>query len=53
MDWSNKAMLTAATVAALLALARLFGHRLAGILAGLPTVTGPALLWLALDHGAD
>lgn len=25
---------------------------MAGLLAGLPTVTGPALLWLSLDHGA-
>ena len=53
MDWAYKAVLTATTVALLLAVAQLFGRRLAGILAGLPTVTGPALVWLALDHGTD
>ncbi len=53
MDWGYKAVLTATTVALLLAVAQLFGRRLAGILAGLPTVTGPALVWLALDMGAD
>lgn len=53
MDWFGKAMLTAATVAALLVVGRLFDRRLAGILAGLPTVTGPALIWLALDHSAS
>lgn len=51
MDWSTKALVTAATVALLLAVARRFGQRAAGMLAGLPTVTGPALIWLALDHG--
>jgi hypothetical protein len=53
MDWAYKAVLTATTVALLLAVAQLFGRRLAGILAGLPTVTGPALVWLALDHGTE
>jgi hypothetical protein len=53
MDWAYKAALTATTVALLLAVAQLFGRRLAGILAGLPTVTGPALVWLALDMGTD
>ncbi len=52
MDWICKAVLTAATVALLLAVAQLFGRRFAGILAGLPTVTGPALIWLALEFGA-
>lgn len=51
MDWGYKAMLTATTVALLLTVAPLLGRRAAGVLAGLPTVTGPALLWLALDHG--
>jgi hypothetical protein len=51
MDWAYKAALTATTVALLLAVAQLFGRRIAGILAGLPTVTGPALIWLALDMG--
>jgi hypothetical protein len=53
LDWAYKAALTATTVALLLAVAQLFGRRLAGILAGLPTVTGPALVWLALDMGTD
>jgi hypothetical protein len=52
MDWSYKAVLTAITVALLLWVARLFGRRLAGLLAGLPTVTGPALIWLGLEYGA-
>ncbi len=53
MDWGYKAALTATTVALLLTVAQLFGRRIAGILAGLPTVTGPALVWLALEHGAS
>ena len=53
MDWAYKATLAATMVALLLAVARLFGRRLAGLLAGLPTVTGPALIWLALDQGAE
>lgn len=53
MDWVYKAILTAMTVALILAIANLFGRRAAGLLAGLPTVTGPALIWLALEHGAD
>ena len=53
MDWGYKAMLTATTVALLLTVAQLFGRRLAGVLAGMPTVTGPALLWLALEHGSS
>lgn len=53
MDWGYKAMLTATTVALLLTVAQLFGRRVAGVLAGLPTVTGPALLWLALENGAS
>ena len=53
MDWTTKAVVTTATVALLLAIARHFGQRVAGLLAGLPTVTGPALIWLALDHGSS
>jgi hypothetical protein len=53
MDWGYKAMLTATTVALLLTVAQLFGRRMAGVLAGLPKVTGPALLWLALENGAS
>lgn len=43
--------LTALVIAALLLAAQRFGRSAAGLLAGLPTVTGPALLWLALDRG--
>lgn len=53
MDWAYKALLTATTVALLLSVSQLFGRRLAGLLAGLPTVTAPALVWLALEHGAQ
>ena len=53
MDWGYKVALTATTVALLLTVGQLFGRRLAGILAGLPTVTGPALIWLALEFGTD
>lgn len=51
MDWICKAVVTAVAVAAILAIARRFGRHVAGLLAGLPTVTGPALIWLAVDHG--
>ena len=53
MEWINKALLTAAIVALLLAVSTRFGRRGAGLLAGLPTITGPALWWLALEHGHD
>ena len=52
MDGFTKGLLTAIAVAVLLTISRVFGRRVAGLLAGLPTVTGPALVWLALDHGA-
>ena len=47
-----KGGLTALIVGGLLVLAQRRGRAAAGLLAGLPTVTGPALLWLALDRGA-
>jgi len=47
-----KGGLTALIVGGLLMLAQRWGRSAAGLLAGLPTVTGPALLWLALDRGA-
>jgi hypothetical protein len=53
VDWSCKAVLTATTVALILMVAQLSGRRAAGLLAGLPTVTGPALVWLALERGAE
>lgn len=45
--------ISAAVVASLLLAARRWGRELAGLLAGLPTVTGPALVWLALDRGSE
>jgi hypothetical protein len=53
MEWINKALLTAAIVALLLGASTRFGRRGAGLLAGLPTITGPALWWLAVEHGHD
>ena len=52
MDWDGKAVTTAVLVALVLVAGRCFGRRMAGVLAGLPTVTGPALLWLSLEQGA-
>ena len=43
----------ALVVVALLLAAQRWGRGLAGLLAGLPTVTGPAMVWLALDRGSD
>lgn len=51
MDWTYKAVLTAMTVAAVLMAARLMSRRVAGLLAGLPVITVPALLWLAQEQG--
>lgn len=53
MDWLYKALLTATTVALLLTVAQLWGRRLAGVLTGLPTITAPALLWLAHAQGSE
>ena len=53
MDWAYKAMLTALAVAAVLMVATLFSRRLSGLLAGLPVITAPALLWLAHERGAE
>jgi hypothetical protein len=52
MDWGYKTMLTSVTVAAVLMAAQLFGRRLAGMLAGLPVITAPVLLWLTYEQGA-
>lgn len=52
MDWGYKAMLTMVSVALVLLVAETFGRRVAGLLAGLPIITAPALLWLASEHGA-
>jgi hypothetical protein len=53
MDTACKAMLTAITVAAVLLAARVLGRRAAGLLAGLPVITLPALVWLVHDQGTD
>jgi hypothetical protein len=52
MDWGYKAMLTTMTVALVLLVAQSFGRRLAGMLAGLPVITAPALLWITAEQGA-
>ena len=52
MDWGYKAALTASLVAAVMMAMRLFDRRWAGLLAGAPVITAPALLWLAHDQGA-
>lgn len=51
MELVWKALLTAGSVAVVMLLARLGGRRTAGIVAALPTVTAPALAWLAHDRG--
>jgi hypothetical protein len=60
MDWSSawgsggcKAILTALVVAAVLMTVRIFGRRAAGVLAGLPTISAPAFVWVAMDRGAE
>jgi hypothetical protein len=52
MDIACKLLITAFAVAAVLAVARRLGRGVAGLLAGMPTVSGPALAWAAVDHGA-
>jgi hypothetical protein len=51
MDWVWKALLTAGSVLLVMLLARHGGRRAAGAVAALPTVTAPALAWLAHDRG--
>jgi len=52
MDWGYKATLTMMTVAVVLLVAQIIGRRIAGIVAGLPVITAPALIWVAADQGA-
>jgi hypothetical protein len=52
LDWLYKSMLTAVLVALLLLVMQLWGRRAAGLVAGLPTIAAPALVWLALAEGA-
>ncbi|MEO9068115.1 MAG: hypothetical protein ABI281_08325, partial [Caldimonas sp.] len=51
MDLACKAALTATLVAMILMVARLFGRQVAGLLAGLPIASAPALIWIALERG--
>lgn len=51
MELVWKALLTAGSVAVVMLLARRGGRRTAGLVAALPTVTAPALAWLAHDRG--
>ena len=51
MGWAWKLGLTVVSVVLVLMLARLGGRRGAGMVAALPTITAPALAWLAHDHG--
>lgn len=44
---------SALAVTGVLLAAHRLGRDRAGLLAGLPTVSGPAMVWLALDHGGD
>lgn len=50
-DWISKAALTACAVAWVLVMARALGVHIAGLLAGLPVVTAPALAWMTHTHG--
>jgi hypothetical protein len=51
MDLMVKSLVAAALVGVLLQLAQRWGGRAAGMLTGLPIVSGPAMLWLAHAHG--
>ena len=51
MDWVARALLTAAATAWVLCVAQRSGRKAAGLLAALPIVTAPALVWLVLDRG--
>lgn len=53
MEFLIRAVATAAIVALVLLAARRFGHRAAGVLAGLPFTTVPALGWTAAAGGTD
>ena len=49
--WAGKALVTTLLVAVLMRLMQRCGQRACGLITGLPTVTGPALLWLAASEG--
>jgi hypothetical protein len=51
MNWEQKALLTAMTVALVLIASRMFGQRIGGLCAGLPVVSALTLAWLNKDLG--
>ncbi len=51
MDWVFRSVLTSAAVLLVLTAAKHFGPRVAGLVAALPLVTAPALVWLAHEQG--
>lgn len=51
MEFVMKGLITMAGVAVFLWIAERYGSGRAGWLTGLPSVSGPALLWLANEHG--
>ncbi len=51
MELLIKGVVSAAVVASLLWLAQRWSSRVAGMLTGLPVVSGPAMVWLAIDNG--
>jgi hypothetical protein len=53
MEFLIRAVTTAAIVALVPLATRRFGHRVAGVLAGLPFTTVPALGWTAAAGGTD
>jgi len=52
MDYVLKAAVTASLVALVMFAARRWGGNMAGLLAGLPLTTVPALAWIGLERGA-
>jgi hypothetical protein len=52
MDYVLKAAVTTALVALVMLAARRWGGNTAGLLAGLPLTTVPALIWIGLERGA-
>ncbi len=51
MDWWLQALVTAGTVALVMVVARHSSQRFAGLVAALPTVSAPTLVWLIQEHG--
>lgn len=48
-----KLTITPLVIGALTLAARRWGHRIAGLLVGLPLTSGPVSVFLAIEHGAD